>query len=156
MSEHFPLEHFLNIPKDSTPNVTNLQTLSPPCNKNLFDNLPQNQAQGDFNAEELESINKKIMEKLKDQISEIKYNTFFNSTFSLLSLSNNTIEFAASTEYIRTVIRSHYLSYVENAVEQVLGERYEMNISVISTNKVFTPERTSFLDYNKQKKYFCR
>ena len=98
MDELFPLDHFFNIPQCSIHNMPKTKDLTPGSS-------PPKPTHGAFDVEELNSINKKIMELLKDQIAEVKYNTFFSNTFSLVSLTTDSIRFAATTEYIRTMIQ---------------------------------------------------
>lgn len=127
MEEHFPIDHFLNIPQHS-PNILKIGDFDQ-------NSPPQALPSGALDSKNLDLVNKKIMEHLKGQISEVKYKTFFSNTFSLVSLTANLIKFAVSTKNIKTVIEDHYLCHIQDAVRRVLGEKYQVEITFIHPPK---------------------
>ena len=136
MNELFPLDHFLSIPQCSTHNL-------PETNHFLSHTPPPQES---FNIEELHLLNTKIKERLQGQIDETKYNTFFKNTFSLISLTTNSVAFGAATEYIRTMIKNNYLDHIQEAIQSVLGKKYKIQISVLALNQDFSSNQKNILN----------
>ena len=130
-SENFPLDHFINIPQPvhNTPDIPEMSVFeeNPPPLRTPFPNT--------FNAQELDSTNNEIVEQLQNKIGKVKYKAYFNNTFSLISLSSHSITFAVPTEYIKTIIKDHYLPHIQDAVQQVLGKEYEIELAVTASGK---------------------
>ena len=115
----FPIDHFLNIPQGSSAKTHPSQA----------EHKTQLSSQPD-----LARTNQEIKLYLASQIDQTKYQSFFDDTFSLVSLTANTIKFAVTTEYIKTIIKQAYLSHIQKAVKQVLGKPYEIKLSVVQSD----------------------
>ena len=136
MNERFPLNHFLNIPQrqHNMPKINPFDSEGNPLSEGP---PPVKSAKDAFDTEELNDIKAGIMKYLKDQINEAKYKAYFCDTFSLISLDQDKIKFTVSTEYIKTIIEGYYQTHIQDAIQQVLGKRYQIEISSLPSNKNF-------------------
>ncbi len=128
MSESFPFEHFLNLPENKKQTGSLFKE-----NQLLKADAAPSEDTG-FNVEELDFINTKILDALKDQIPEVKFNTFFNESLTLVNIHYGLVEFSTSTDYIKTVINNNYLEDLKKAVKSVLGKDYEIKVSILNFN----------------------
>ena len=124
MSSEFPFEHFLK------PSIKDI-------NLNSFSDIPKTKSIQNFSDEELEKLNKNILEALKELLPEQKFNTFFKNTFSLAVFSNEKMEFSASTLFIKNMVEEYHSSQLKEAIFSCLGKEYQISITA---KKKVTPQ----------------
>jgi chromosomal replication initiator protein len=156
MKEDFPFEHFLKASKDHNPNNFKNLSGSPkknsPLNENNLGNVPpvsaqnhEDPASGELSSEEIEIVQKEIQGYLRSVIPEKKFNAFFESTFSLKDIKTNIIEFSVTTTFIKNMIEGHYTNSIKEAVSNVLGKDFEIQISVFQTRQSLSSNNNSIL-----------
>jgi chromosomal replication initiator protein len=124
MSDKFPFEHFISFKnqKETTPEISSNDNSAPIEPESNFDN------------DELSSITEEILNVLERSISAQKYNAFFKNTFTVTGISETKIDFSVTTEFIRKMINNHYLQNLNQCVEELMGQRYDISISVLGKN----------------------
>lgn len=140
MNNDFPFDHFLNIPKNNQPNIA---SMTQDCTESL---KPESNKDEGFSENELDFVNKEISEKIKDKIPAIKFSTFFGDVFTLVNIRIDHVEFATTTEYIKTVIENNYLEDIKQSVFQVLGKNYDIKIIVFQSNKSLSSNTNNLLN----------
>ncbi len=125
MDSNFPFEHFLK----KSPNEGQFN----PFISNIKENKEeQKNHDSSFSSEELTSIAEEILERLKSQISEQKFNTFFANTFAISNILDNRIQVCVSTEFIKKMIKTHYLDLLENIIESLLGQKFLIDFNIVN------------------------
>ena len=79
----------------------------------------------------LSSLWSRVMELLKDELSEISYNTWILS-IEPISLTSTSIKLGVPTEFNKGILDSRYSTLISNAVKQVTSKEYEIMITVPS------------------------
>lgn len=72
----------------------------------------------------------RVLELLKNELSEIGYNTWIK-TIEPLSCSTSTLELGVPTDFNKGILESRYSTLIQNAVKQVSSREY--NISILSS-----------------------
>ncbi len=134
MSDKFPFEHFISFKnqKDGNSEVTG------PIEPNISTPAPI-EPESSFNNDELSSITEEILNILEKSISAQKYNAFFKNTFTVTGISEVKVEFSVTTEFIRKMINNHYLSILNQCIEELMGQKYEISINVLGKASQQTP-----------------
>ena len=153
MSDNFPINHFFSFANDEKSlkkdsNFNNLTLNSTESNSSvmpknelgksadfLTTSTSSNQECWDFDTEELKSINDEILIQLKESIPTSKYRTFFENTFTVTQLTENTIVFSVSTNFIKKMIENFYISTIKQIVFDLLGNSYEIKVNLFNNNK---------------------
>ena len=79
----------------------------------------------------LSSLWSRVMELLKDELSEISYNTWILS-IEPISLTSTSIKLGVPTEFNKGILDSRYSTLISNAVKQVTSKEYGIIITVPS------------------------
>ena len=75
----------------------------------------------------------KVLELLKNELSEIGYNTWIK-TIEPLSLNTSTLELGVPTDFNKGILESRYLTLIKNAVRQISSKEYNIIISLPSSD----------------------
>lgn len=75
----------------------------------------------------------RVLELLKNELSEIGYNTWIK-TIEPLSLSTSTLELGVPTDFNKGILESRYSTLIKNAVRQISSREYNVVISVPSSD----------------------
>ncbi len=113
----------------------NLQSLQSLLTKNEqsaeIDNSDSNAT---FSSEELNSITVEILEQLKKVMPIEKFNAFFNDKFVVTNLSEESIDFLASTSFVKKMVETYYIQQLQESVVAILGKQFQISISLIETS----------------------
>jgi chromosomal replication initiator protein len=141
MSNDFPFNHFFNLDKNSKNNdiESNITDYSFPkvettSNISQSPKLNQSLSNSDFNAEELQCISEEITIGLKSSISPQKYKAFFDNTFTVNNITDESIEFCVTTNFIKKMIEAHYINEIKQIVFTTLGKEYEIKVTLLTVN----------------------
>ena len=80
---------------------------------------------------QLSSLWERSLELLKNELTEISFNTWIK-TLEPLALNSNSIELGAPTDFNKGILESRYMSLIRNAVKQISSKEYNINIVVPS------------------------
>ena len=174
MNNDFPFSHFINIPNNldgQKKEVKDSDVLfnSAFSKETLTETKPESSAsQGKaevFDGDELDFVHDEICKIIQGLIPDLKYSTYFADNFRLTNINYDLVEFATTTNYIKTVIEKNYIQTLVSAVKQVLGKEYQIKISTqetaietkneINTKKPNSANQVSFnldIDLNSEPK----
>jgi chromosomal replication initiator protein len=80
---------------------------------------------------QLTSLWQKTLDLLKNELTEISFNTWIN-TIEPLSLGQNSIELGVPAEFNKGILESRYSALIKNTIKQLTFREYEINIVVPS------------------------
>ncbi len=80
---------------------------------------------------QLSSLWPRALELLKNELTEISFNTWIK-TIEPLALNSNSIELGAPTDFNKGILESRYASLIRNAIKQISSKEYNINIIVPS------------------------
>ncbi len=84
---------------------------------------------------QLSSLWPRALELLKNELTEISFNTWIK-TIEPLALNSNSIELGAPTDFNKGILESRYASLIRNAIKQISSKEYNINIIVPSQETV--------------------
>lgn len=84
--------------------------------------------------DELAPIVVGIEEILKTKITETKFKTFFEGKLRLTQLADNKAIFSVPTQFIKTTLESSFGGVLSATLQELMGSRYEVEISVSGVN----------------------
>ena len=79
----------------------------------------------------LSSLWPRVLELLRNELTEISYNTWIR-TVEPLSVNSGTIELGVPTDFNKGILESRYMSLISNAIRQLTSRDYTILISVPS------------------------
>jgi chromosomal replication initiator protein len=79
----------------------------------------------------LSSLWPRVLDLLKNELTEISYNTWIR-TIEPISINSNTLELGVLTDFNKGILESRYLTLISNAVKQVTSRDYTVIISIPS------------------------
>ncbi len=82
---------------------------------------------------QLNVVWQKIVELLKNEMTELSYNTWIK-TIEPISLKSNVLELGVLTEFIKGILESRYSELVRNAVRQVTAKNLEIRFTITSAD----------------------
>lgn len=119
----FPFHHFLKQEQKPQTNPAIIGETLKKINDN--DNLDTD------GHDELTELQTEIINQLRQIIPANGFQTYFECTFNLLKLKENSLTFAVTTPFIKNMIERKYLEKLDEAISAVLGQSYEVQIEVI-------------------------
>ena len=116
----------------------------------------------EFSTEELKSTTEALLEHIKNLINPNKFHAFFANTFTVASISESTAELIVTTNFIKTMIESHYIETIKQALFEILGKSYEIELQVIgstasqssNTENILKKESSRKVESQKQATFF--
>ena len=79
----------------------------------------------------LTSLWPKVLELLKNELTEISYNTWIR-TIEPLSVNISTIELGVPTDFNKGILESRYMSLISNTIRQITSKEYNIIVSILS------------------------
>ena len=76
---------------------------------------------------QLSSLWPRTLELLKNELTEISFNTWIK-TIEPLALNSNSIELGAPTDFNKGILESRYAALIRNAIKQISSKEYNINI----------------------------
>ncbi len=128
------LSHFLQVQDTTT-------TISTPVAES---NSKKDEA--GFSFEELNHINEGVLDQLQQVISENKFKTYFHKNLVLSHLGVEHVVFTLPTEFMKTIIADQFMNELDNAILNVLGKKYVIELQVnIPAHKSLSSNQSSIL-----------
>lgn len=129
----FPFHHFLKADGTNAP----INTLTSRNNNEIICSET---------TEELEDLQLELSGQLKNLIPSNGFQTYFEGTFNLLKLEENSLTFSVNTPFIKNMIERKYLDKIDEAVVNILGKSYEISIEVIEGRASLSPNTSNILN----------
>lgn len=142
MSNDFPFNHFINF--ENTNKNNNLP--SDEVKDYIFPKVEENSSEASqsnnqllssdsFNADEMHSICEEVLSGLKNTISTQKYKAFFENTFMVSKITEESIQFTVTTSFIKKMINNHYLDEIKQILLTILGVQYSIEVCVLNSQE---------------------
>jgi chromosomal replication initiator protein len=138
MTQKFPFNHFLKLDglnelsaskKSEVSSVIveeTLKTLAPAkeC-KNLA---------SEFSTEELRTITDELLDHIKNLINPNKFHAYFANAFTVAAVKQDLVEIVVTTNFIKKMIETHYPETIKQALLEILGKNYDLDIQVLGAS----------------------
>lgn len=140
MTQKFPFNHFLKL--DGLPESAALNTSSdmvhPLIVEKTLRTLEVQSILGrpvpEFSTEELKTTTDALLEHIKNLINSNKFHAYFANTFTVSSIQQETVELIVTTNFIKKMIETHYIETIKQALFEILGRNYEVDLQVIGSS----------------------
>jgi chromosomal replication initiator protein len=141
MSNDFPFNHFINFNDSNKSNSLDSNVNSQIMQKSNMSTQnktqqTQNQQVSDdgFDTNELNFLSEEIIEGLQSIISPQKFKAYFSNTFAVSNITNDTVIFSVTNNFIMKMIKNSYLEQIKQVLFNVLSTQYEIEFEVIGAN----------------------
>lgn len=163
MTQKFPFNHFLKLDgltEAPTPKKTETPVIpTVVADKNLKTQGPTQSSQSkispEFSSEELKSVTDALLEHIKGLINPNKFHAYFANTFTVSVIHQDTVEIVVTTSFIKTMVETHYLETIKQALFAILGKEYAVSILVLgaaNTASAVNPNSDTLLGAFKTQK----
>ncbi len=145
MSDNFPFDKFIksNNNKDLENNMSQFFSGSLEVSSENIINTNVDKKENNNDNDELYTITNEILSIIKTNVPQEKFSTYFMSTFTVSSFDENTINFSVTTKFIKMMIENHYLGFINQAVIELMGKAFNINIEVFNKNNNLEKESTN-------------
>lgn len=135
MTQKFPFNHFLKLDglhdgpatkKGEVHPVIVEQTLK--TTKPIKENKTLS---AEFSSEELKTITDALLDNIRNLISANKFHAYFANAFTVSAIKQDLVEIVVTTSFIKKVIESHYPETIKQALFEILGKDYNLEIQVL-------------------------
>jgi chromosomal replication initiator protein len=133
MSDNFPFDKF--IKSNNNNNLDNSKEdiskfFKTDSNVAIVEKVQQKQDVS-VDSDELFTITNEILSIVKNNIPSEKFSTYFSNTFVLSSFNENDFHFSVTTKFIKMMIENHYINYINQAVIELMGKPFNININLL-------------------------
>ena len=112
--------------------------------------MAKNEAESEFQSEELQSFNESILQILRTRVTPSKFKAFFESNFSVTHIDEKEIHFVVPTAFIKKMIENFYLNSISEALYELINKQLKVSISLLNTtNPGSESKQVSFDDLFK-------
>lgn len=151
MTQKFPFDHFLKLENlnDALPsNKAQAASVSPIVLEQTLKNMAPAQAKitPEFSTDELKTITEALLEHIRSLINPNKYHAYFANTFTVSAISQESVEFVVTTSFIKKMIETHYLDTIKQALMEILGKEYNLEIQVLGSNSSLSSNENNILN----------
>jgi chromosomal replication initiator protein len=166
MTQKFPFNHFLKLDGLPESAASRPQEAVHPViiEKSLrtIEVAPVNRPAPEYSTEELKTTTDALLEHIRNLINPNKFHAFFANTFTVSSITQETAELVVTTNFIKTMIETHYIETIKQALFEILGKNYEIDLQVIgsaasqssNTENILKKEPAKKPDSAKQATFF--
>lgn len=139
MTQKFPFNHFLKLDGAAVNNATPqsaeithpvivgqaLSAIKPSSNKEA----------PEFASDELKTISDALLDHIRGLVNPNKFHAYFSNTLTVSSINETTVELILSTSFIKKMVETHYLATIKQALFEILGKEYEIELQVLGSTK---------------------
>ena len=157
MTQKFPFDHFLKLGSlnEVQPAVRNAEIpVSPVIIQQTIKALSSSQPKlsPEFSSEELKTITDALLDHIRSLINPNKFHAYFANTFTVSAVNQNTVEFVVTTSFIKKMVETHYIETIKQALMEILGKEYELNVQVLGTSASMSSNDENILHTLKTEK----
>ncbi len=168
MTQKFPFNHFLKLDSlpESAASSPSPEMAHPVIIEKTLRSMEalgvQNRPVPEFSTEELKTTTDALLEHIKNLINSNKFHAYFANTFTVSSIQQDTVELVVTTSFIKKMIETHYKETIKQALFEILGRNYELDLQVIgstasqssNTENILKKEPTRKTEATKQATFF--
>ena len=157
MTQKFPFDHFLKLGSlnDVQPVIRKIEVpVSPVVIGQTIKALAsaQPKLEPEFLSEELKTITEALLEHIKTLINPNKFHAYFLNTFTVSAVNQDVVEFVVTTSFIKKMIETHYIETIKQALIEILGKEYQLNVQVLGTTRSMSSNDENILNSFKTEK----
>ena len=137
MTQKFPFNHFLKLDDHIGGTAVKIADINPVVIQNSLLNLQTSKdtkLSSEFNTEELKTVTDALLENIKSLINPNKYHAYFANAFTVSAIKQDFVEIFVTTSFIKKMIETHYLETLKQAIYEILGKNYGIEIQVLNTS----------------------
>ncbi len=140
-NNEFPFNHFFSKDNQGTESRnTNLKS----TNSTQAPSKENEKANNPYSSKDLELLSDEIKSFIKNSISSLKFNLYFQKTFSVSKITEKEIFFQVQSNYVKNQIEDGFTLLISNAISNILGLNLKLIfISNDSNETPPIPEQTS-------------
>ena len=122
MSNDFPFNHFINFKDSNKNNDLGQNNTNIHQNNEMNTQIPinpiKNQSVSDdtFDSNELNFLSEEIILGLQGIISPQKFKAYFSNTFAVSNITNDTVIFSVTNNFILKMIKNSYLDQIKQVL----------------------------------------
>ena len=145
MTQKFPFDHFLKLDglSDAQPAPKKTEmTVNPVIVEQTLKTMNSNQPKlaPEFQADELKTITDALLDHIKSLINPNKFHAYFANTFTVSAVNQEVVEFVVTTSFIKKMVETHYTETIKQALMEILGKEYNLDVQVLGTNGSSSPD----------------
>ncbi len=139
MTQKFPFNHFLKLdglPESAALNASEMvhPVIIEKSLKTIEAKTSLDRPVPEFSTEELKTTTDALLEHIKNLINSNKFHAYFANTFTVSSIQQETVELVVTTNFIKKMIETHYIETIKQALFEILGRNYEVDLQVIGSS----------------------
>ena len=139
MNNEFPFETFLQSIEQTKNNQEKFSLSSVSVDSENL-NLAQS---ADYSKKNFNPLNKAISDFIKQSLDSTNFELFFKSGLSFKAIENGAACFIAATQFIKETVERDYLSLVQLSLKSILGNTFDIHISINTELENHTVEKQS-------------
>lgn len=157
MAPKFPFNHFLKLDGLTETQVPVREETNPVIVEKTLESIgsKSNDSKGlssEFTTEELKIITEALLENIKSLINPNKFHAYFANAFTVSSINQETVEVVVTTSFIKKMIETHYTETINQAIFEILGKSYKVEIIVMGVPTSLSSNSENILNSIKPKK----
>ncbi len=157
MTQKFPFDHFLKLGSlnEAMPAARNAELpVSPVIIQQTIKALSNTQPKlaPEFSSEELKTITDALLEHIKSLVNPNKFHAYFSNTFTVSAVNHDVVDFVVTTSFIKKMIETHYIETIKQALMQILGKEYQLDVQVLGSNASMSSNSENILNSIKTEK----
>lgn len=157
MTQKFPFNHFLKLDGlNEGHTATKKAEVNPVIIEETLKSLDSNNESrtlaSEFSSEELKSVTEALLEHIKSLINPNKYHAYFANSFTVAAIQQDSVEIVVTTSFIKKMIETHYPESIRQALFEILGKDYRIEIQVLGTPVSMSSNTENILNTIKGKK----
>ena len=157
MTQKFPFDHFLKLGSlnEAQPMARKTEVQpSPLVVQQTIKALSTSQAKltPEFSSDELKTITEALLDHIRSLINQNKFHAYFANTFTVSAINQDTVDFVVTTSFIKKMVETHYMNTIGQALVEILGKEYELNVQVLGSNSSLSSNEENILHKLKQDK----
>ncbi len=137
MTQKFPFNHFLKLDGLSEGPAQPVKEVHPIIIQEAvksFSSPKESKALSEeFTTDELKTITDALLENIKSLISPNKFHAYFANSFTVSAIQEQSVEVVVTTSFIKKVVENQYSETLKQALLDILGKEYAINIQVLGT-----------------------
>lgn len=156
MTQKFPFNHFLKLDGLNESPAAKSGEVHPVIVEQTLKSLtPSKESKGlesEFSTEELKTITDALLENIRSLINPNKFHAYFANAFTVSSIKDETVEIVVTTSFIKKMIETHYPETIKQALVEILGKNYAIDIQVLGGATSMSSNSENILNTIKGKK----
>lgn len=156
MTQKFPFNHFLKLDGLAESPAAKKAEVNPVIIEQTLKSMESvNESKSlssEFASDELKSITDALLDHIKCLINPNKFHAYFANSFTVSAIKNEMVEIVVTTSFIKKMIETHYPETIKQALFEILGKDYGMEVQVVGAPASMSSNTDNILNSIKGKK----